>query len=877
MTLSIGTRLGSYDITGVIGAGGMGEVYRARDTRLNRDVAVKVLPELVAADPERLARFEREAQTLAALNHPNIAQVYGLEESAGVRALVMELVDGEDLSQRIARAAIPIDDAIPIARQIADALEAAHEQGIIHRDLKPANIKVRPDGAVKVLDFGLAKAMGDEFTNPANLANSPTFSSPVAKTQIGVILGTAAYMAPEQARGKAVDKRADIWAFGCVLFEMIAGRRPFDGDNVTDTLASVVKDEPPWAALPAGTPRALGELIRRCLEKDPRQRLRDVGEARVMLSSPIAVAPPARVQQGALNALWLAALVVVAIVAAIAAYSVARFRAPAPAPLPRLMLSLPVHGTAQRDFAAVLSPDGQKIAYLTDDGVWLRRLSEDSATKLYDDELLGRVLFWSPDSAWIGLAEATALFKIPAEGGTPVRIADITGVPGPFSGFSGGAAWLTDGRIIFTTGFSGLIEVSASGGEPVTWSPTASSNEDLHGASALPDGSIVTAIHGGAAVDSIAVVHGASRTIVYHAAGQDFSPPVYSATGHLVFARNDQDGGVWALPFDAASLKATGAACLVQQRGAMPSVSADGRLLLTQTAGSVRSVQLKVMDRAGHATGVGAPIGTVLSLALPAISPDGHRVLNGAGREPPSVWLYDLSSSDATQLTTGEPALWGAWWPDGRRIFIVTGTTRCMSGDCFEIRDRSFDGSVDTPVAKGFGPDVSPDGKTLVFTKRGQTSEWDVATLRLGSTDAPQVFQGGPGWQFAPKFSPDGRFIAYVSSETGRDEVFVARYPSGGKWRITTGGGFWPKWRGDGQRLYFARGSTVFEVPIRLGDALSVGTPVPVLPAGTLGINGLGWPFSFDVTKDGERFVMQGFLEPPSSPSLLLMQNWTPR
>jgi hypothetical protein len=479
----IGQRLGPYDVVSRLGEGGMGEVYRARDTRLNREVALKILPASFAADADRVLRFTREAQTLAALNHPHIAHIYGVEESDVRRALVMELVEGETLAERLARGAMPLDEALPVARQIADALEAAHEAGIIHRDLKPANVKVRPDDTVKVLDFGLAKAMEPASGSARDAAaNSPTFTSP-ALTQAGIILGTAAYMSPEQARGRAVDRRADIWAFGCVLFEMLVGRALFAADTVTETLARVIEREPDLSALPATTPPALRTLLARCLVRDPRQRLRDIGEARVVLEQPLATEPHPAVPARGTRRRALAAVVVAA--AAIAAATTAwLMRTMDPATVPgerRFALATP--GDAP-PVETTIAPDGGAILVIADGKLWLQRLDSFTPIEVRDSEE-ARSPFWSPDGSAFGFEARGQLWRVPRDGGSPVRIGGV-----PEFGFSSAVAWLRDGRLAFTTGGSGLLQMPVTGGDARPMFTLDPAKElDVHDVSPLPDGS----------------------------------------------------------------------------------------------------------------------------------------------------------------------------------------------------------------------------------------------------------------------------------------------------------------------------------------------------------------------------------------------------
>ena len=439
MALAPGTRLGVYEIVAQIGEGGMGLVYRARDTKLNRDVALKVLPDLFAGDADRLARFTREAQTLASLNHPNIAHIHGLEESGGVRALVMELVEGDDLSQRIARGAIPVDEALPIAKQIAEALEAAHQQGIIHRDLKPANIKLRPDGTVKVLDFGLAKALAPEQdpASGAHRSQSPTITSPAMLTGLGIVLGTAAYMAPEQAKGREADKRSDIWAFGCVLYEMLTGRRPFDGEDMTDVLGAVVRLEPRWEALPSDVPAPVRTLLRQCLVKDRRRRVGDIAAALFVLDHQASIVSTVPVAPRSNRIAWLvAALSIIATVAtAVVALRMSRSATLAPelvqftiAPPEKTAFGGPVAGWTGRAAQLAISPDGRNIVFVAGAQsafqIWLRPVASAEARPIQGTEG-GTFPFWSPNSQFVAFFAGGKLKRVAIAGGPPVELTDV--------------------------------------------------------------------------------------------------------------------------------------------------------------------------------------------------------------------------------------------------------------------------------------------------------------------------------------------------------------------------------------------------------------------------------------------------------------------
>ncbi|HET9360164.1 MAG TPA: protein kinase, partial [Vicinamibacterales bacterium] len=637
MPLTAGTRLGAYEILSSLGAGGMGEVYRARDTKLDRAVAIKILPEAFAADTARIARFEREAKTLASLNHPNIAHIHGLEESRGVRALVMELVEGEDLAQRIARGAIPVAEALLIARQVAEALEAAHEQGIVHRDLKPANIKVRPDGTVKVLDFGLAKAMEPTGVASPSVSQSPTITTP-AMTEAGMILGTAAYMSPEQARGTPVDKRSDIWAFGCVLFEMLAGRPAFAGETTAETLAGVLHHEPPWAALPSETPADARIVVSRCLEKDLKQRFRDIGDVRLALAGAFTSDAAAAVPRPAVGALplWrravpvVAASVIVAAVTAIAmrlqesrpALQVSRWSLEATGPT-----ALNVNGV---EHDLTITPDGSRVIYVGDRGrgIFVRALDNLEPRPLVKGTATLRSPFVSPDGRWVGFEEdLTSLKKVPIAGGPAIPVAQIDGI-------LRGAAWLPDNTIVFATNrIAGLQRVSAEGGKPATLTkPDDARNEFAHHwPQLLPDGSalLYTALARTGGLDaakvrlldletnrSIDVLDGASNAL-------------YVSSGHLAYVAG---ATLWAVPFDLDRRATFGTAVALSNQvvtttngAGLFAVSTTGTLVYAHASGfDPLARTLNWIDRQGRVEMIPAP---PHAYAQPRLSHDGTRVV----------------------------------------------------------------------------------------------------------------------------------------------------------------------------------------------------------------------------------------------------------
>ena len=643
MSLAPGTRLGAYDVLALIGAGGMGEVYRARDTKLNRDVALKVLPDSFANDPDRLARFTREAQTLASLNHPNIAHIHGLEESNGVRALVMELVEGEDLSQRIARGAIPLDEALPIAKQIAEALEAAHEQGIIHRDLKPANIKVRADGTVKVLDFGLAKALEPTSALSANASISPTITTP-AMTQAGMILGTAAYMSPEQARGKMVDKRADLWAFGVVLYEMLTGRRPFDGEDMTEVLGAVVRLEPPWEVLPADVPPPVRTLLQSCLVKDPRQRVADISIALFVLDKVASLAAPAvtafavpatsSMQRARLA--WMVATAAVLAAAALAIPAVRSLRETPPLAPPETRTEIVTPATTDPTSFA-LSPDGRQIVFVASgDGasrLWLRSLAATTAQPLAGTEGAAYP-FWSPDSRSLGFFADGKLKRLDIGGGAPQTLATAG---------SRGGTWNADGVILFTPSVSGpLFRVPASGGQAVA--VTKLDRQTSHRFPFfLPDGRQFVFLAQGTP-ETAGIYLGSLDSAETHRLTPADTAAVYLSSGWLLWVRA---GTLVAQRLDLKGMALSGEPVTLADQVTSDLGSAAGAVTVSAAGvvayrpGGASRRQLEWFDRSGKALGsMGGPDEN--SLVAPSLSPDGRRVaVFRTVQSNTDIWLLD--------------------------------------------------------------------------------------------------------------------------------------------------------------------------------------------------------------------------------------------
>ena len=914
MSLAPGTRLGPYEITGQIGVGGMGEVYRARDTKLNRDVALKILPDAFAGDPDRLARFIREAQTLASLNHPNIAIIHGLEQAGDVHALVMELVEGDDLSQRIARGAIPIEEALPIAKQIAEALEAAHEQGIIHRDLKPANIKVRPDGTVKVLDFGLAKAM-EPAVESAGVSQSPTITTP-ALTQAGVILGTAAYMSPEQAKGKPSDKRSDVWAFGCVLYEMLAGNRAFGGEDVSDTLAAVLRGEPEWTALPPLVSPAIVALIRGCLAKDPRQRIGDVSTARFIFDHGTDVA--ASVPAHSLSILRRPASILIASTAAavIAAY-VTWMVKPATAPLlplARFPITLPTgdrFSNYQRHLVA-LSPDGSRLVYAANQRLYMRAMDQLESTPIRGTEgpglAAGRSPFFSPDGQWIGFWQNGQLKKVPTSGGAPVPLcAAIT----PF-----GASWSTDNTILFGQGARGIWRVSGDGGTPENVVQVDTS-EIAHGPQLLPGGRAVlfTLARDGRDWDAAQIVvqslDTGGRHVLKVEGGTDAR---YVPTGHLVYARRNT---LLAVPFDVATLAVTGGeVSLVEDVARAPQhpIGLTGAAhFATASQGALVYVPADALDSALRQRRIliwvdrqrrEDPIQVEPRAYLyPRLSRDATRVALDIRDQQNDIWILDLARPALRRLTFG-PATeaYAIWTPNEQAVIFSSGQSPFeevgprnlfrQAPDAAGTPEQLTEGAVThLPYA------VTPDGAGLIFGEQKvntsslpSIADRDLAKFAdragdlmllplLGQRRAQSLFQTEPR-EMNAEISPDGQWLAYQSNKSGHEEIYIRTFPNVAttELQVSTSGGTQPLWARNGRELFYVSMGTLMRVPLTTtGSTVKPGTPVKALEGPYFYGAGVWSGRTYDVSPDG-RFLMikeiGGVDEPTTSARLILVQNW---
>ncbi|MGA9885000.1 MAG: protein kinase [Candidatus Acidiferrales bacterium] len=857
MTLAAGTKLGSYEILAAIGAGGMGEVYRARDAKLGRDVALKVLPEAFARDSERMARFQREAKLLASLNHPNIAAIYGFEDSGLTHALVMELVEGPTLADRIASAPIPIDEALRIARQIADALEYAHERGIVHRDLKPANVKVTPDDAVKVLDFGLAKAIeGDASSMDIN--NSPTMSR--MATMQGVLLGTAAYMSPEQAKAKPVDRRADIWAFGCVLYEMLTGKMAFYGETVTDTLAAVIRAEPDWTLLPSNTPARVRVLLQRCLQKDAKQRLQAIGDARISLdevlsgateptSSAIAATPVSRRQ----TILWSSA---VALIAAAIAGLVVWIVKPSPAPpqraVTRTVINLPL---GQRlagfnNLVLALSPNGSQLAYVaTTEGeggatqqIYLRKMDSLAANPVPGTE--GAVdPFFSPDGQWLGFFADGKLKKISVTGGPAQILADdVTPT---------GASWSKQGTIAFSSGPRPIYKVSDGGGTPQPLTHLERGEIGHTWPDFLPGGKAVL-FSNGSGIFAQPIGTGGRRNLTPGGIS-----PRYLSSGYLIYA---QGGDLMAVRFDPQRLAVKGTPVpvvgnVIQEPVPAPaqySVSATGSLVYVPGSAQASQSRLVWVRRSGTEQPLPAPAGDYGS---PRLSPDGQHVALVSGNQ---IWIYDLARDTLTRFTFGGSVnMYPAWTPDGKRIAFASNRQGPVnlywqkSDGSGGLERLTTNAHIQVPLS------WSPNGQLLAFEELAPATGGgtDIWVLRMSDRKAETFLQNSANVD-APQFSPDGRWMAYVSDESGRNEIYVQPYPGpGGKYQISTDGGTEPVWNRNGRELFYRSGDKMMSVDITTEPSFSAGNPKMLFQGGYISNTAGAFP-AFDVSPDGQRFLM---------------------
>ncbi|MEO8096639.1 MAG: protein kinase [Acidobacteriota bacterium] len=869
MPLSIGDKLGHYEIVAPIGAGGMGEVYRALDTKLNREVALKVLPAVFANNSERMARFHREAQLLASLNHPNIAPIYGLEDTAQHRAIVMELVEGATL-----KGPLPVAEALRVAKQIAEAIEYAHDKGVIHRDLKPANVMITSDGSVKVLDFGLAKALDDSGTSstmglPGDLHGSMSPTLTLGATNIGVILGTAAYMAPEQAKGKKADRRADVWAFGIVLHEILTGERMFSGDSVAEILASVMKEQVTLRNLPSDTPPAVRKLIARCLDRDLRRRVQSIGEARIILEDAIAgvnseeSAPAPVIVKPASKLPWAMAATFFVALLALAAWTVYP-RSSTPGPGAIRFTIAPPDGTPLTPFATggpqvSVSPDGRYLAFVigTDRVIWVRALGSLSAQKL--DKTDGATFpFWSPDSQHIAFFADNQVKRIPVSGGSPVKVAD--------AGAGDGGTWYQEpngeGVIVFAaTPTSALQRVPASGGKPTPFSKLADGETGHIFPQFLPDGKRVLYWARGGTKPGIYVqaLGSGERTFVAPTPGRAaFSPPNF-----LLFLSGNT---LMAQRLDLNSLKLEGEPVSIADevrsaangRNAF-SISSNGVLAYRLGAGGVQ-FQLTWFTRDGKpTTGPALPTGPNREITL---SPDDKFVAVRRGDSEQDLWLLEVATGVFSRLTSSKGDEGEAVWaPDSHRIAFMGAASQGA-----EVRETVIGSGKETKIFaddKHTRLEYWTRGKQLLIRGNGITSvipapEEGAADAKATERKPETVFTSGYGVDLF-SVSPDGKWVAYMSQESGDPQIMVAAFPSfANRRQITTGGGTQPLWRADGKELFFLSGDLkLMSVEVKGGPNFETGPARELFQSP--GFRGLTVR-TYAVTHDGQRFLV---LEPP--------------
>jgi Tol biopolymer transport system component len=897
LSFAPGQTLAHYRVTAAIGVGGMGEVYRATDTKLGRDVAIKVLPREFAADTERLARFEREARVLASLNHTGVAHLYGFESTArpdGTSAhfLVMELVEGEDLAQRLERGPIPVEDAIPIARQIAEALEQAHEKGIVHRDLKPANVKLTPDGQVKVLDFGLARAYGGEPGNgpSADLSQSPTL--PQIGTQAGVILGTAAYMSPEQARGRSVDKRTDVWSFGVVLWEMLAGTRLFGGETLSDVLAAVLTREPDWEAFPPGTPAGVTRLLRRCLERDPRRRLHDIADARILLEDAIS---DARADHGASVAggtqakisgkRLLAALAVALVVGLAVGIATQRARQPAAATGgkawrfsvdvgPGLYLDRP------SDPLVALSPDGSLLAYGVYGGFYpqelrLRRMGAIEAAPLTGTRR-AKNPFFSPDGQWLAYFSFPdgRLLKAPVAGGKPVAICEAP--------FFWGGAWDVHGNILFGS-LGSIYRVSSAGGKPelVLEGSTARGQPGYRYPEVLPEGDALLLTAGSEGDDytnaSIVLLDLDTRklrTLVDRGSDARYAP-----TGHLVFVR---DGSLMAARFDLGRREIQGTPVplvakithAARYSGGQYAFSRNGVLAYIPPGPGIPTARVVWRRRDGSTEPIGLSIANLLSMRL---SPDAARLALSASGTSGKLFVFDLRRGVLAPVTSMDLEssafeLQPAWSPDGQRISYSTASGAAY---VFQIHQARADGSGAVELIRKSETDAypyawTPDGRALLYVEETVDKGTNIGLFSPGTQPESKLLLGSEANEDEPALSPDGRWLAYTSDASGRREVVVRPFPDlGSKWQISSEGGFSPRWSRNGREIFYRDGTELMVVAVEGGKDFAAGRPRPLfkdsIPAW---LNG-----GYDVSPNGQSLLTME-IEEDGAKQIVVVLDW---
>jgi serine/threonine-protein kinase len=902
---------GHYEVLEKLGQGGMGEVYRALDKNLGRHVAIKILPEEFSMDPERLARFEREAKLLATLNHPNIAAVHGFEETKGLRFLVMELVEGETLQTWLDKGALPMDEALDACRQVAEGLEAAHDRGVVHRDLKPGNIMITSEGKVKILDFGLAKAFYEEAA-ASDLSLSPTITEQM--TEPGVILGTAAYMSPEQAKGRPVDKRTDIWAFGCVLFECLSGKRAFQGDTITETLAAILKGEPDWTALPAETPPSVRAVLRRCLQKDTHVRLHDVADARAEMLEDLSGSMETILVTRRFPLRWVLSISAATLVTGLlAGPMIMKFLGPSTStvskPIMRsvikleqgrylsgYLLSPPFGFDRPTRTAMAISSDGRFIVYAAikaEPGpqdkscLYLRKFDELEAKPIAGTEGYVNNPFLSPDDRWVGFFNDYKLMKVSIEGGVPAALCDVS-IPFGFS-------WGDDNQIVFASARgAGLSRIPAEGGKPETLTvPDNSKGEFAHRLPfCLPGrkGILFTIMrHAWDKEPRVAVLELGSRK--WRVLLEDAADARYTTTGHLAFLRR---GTLMVVRFDLDRLEVIGqpvpAVANIEQALNTTNSSRDAGAgqfcistsgALVYAAGGILPDQensLVLLDREGKAE----PVATFKApFYAPRFSPDGQRIAYASLGMEGHIWVLDLNRGTASNLTSEGMSELAVWTPDGRRVvfdWLNTGVPN--------IYWQPVDGS--SPMERltqgeyfQWPGSWTPDGKTLAFVEDHADTEtgYDIQLFNVRDRRVTPFLNSSFNEMY-PEISPDGHWIAYASDESGRDEIYVRPFPGpGGKWQISNEGGAEPLWSRDGRQLFYRqswsqRENQVSVVDVRTGPVFSAGKPRLLFTA--QGYVGMGPIRTWDISPDGKRFLVVKMEERKSSPltEMILVQNW---
>jgi serine/threonine-protein kinase len=881
----IGKTLGSFECTALLGKGGMGEVYKAKDQKLGREVAIKVLPEEFAKDADRVARFQREAKLLASLNHNNIASIYGLEESDGTHFLVLELIEGDTLADRLKRGAIPVEESLKLALQIAEALEAAHEKGVIHRDLKPANIKVTPEGQVKVLDFGLAKAFAGEQSE-VNLSHSPTLSE--AATLQGVILGTAAYMSPEQARGKPVDKRTDIWAFGCVLYEMLTGKAAFQGEDVTEILAAVVKSGVNLDLLPANIHFRIMEAIIRCLQKEQKKRYGAIGEAQYEIEQvladpsgvfvkPVATAKPRKKLRVGIP--WVAAAIVLA---GVAVWLLKPAPPPEPKQVTRFEYELPAGQQFNRNVGGVtqyqiaVSPDGSQFVYSTREGLYLRSMNALDARFIAGTDTGSFLPFFSPDGQWIGCYSQTdqKLKKFPIGGGAPVSLCD-TSVLVP------SASWGVEDRIVYSDITSGIMQVSENGGAAEVL--INGSLEDIAKEGfpdypqMLPDGRtlLFTNERGSDVADNQIVVQslqsGERKVLVEGGRNAKYLP-----TGHIIYELpNNNVNNLFAVPFDLDELKVTGGSISVLEGVGGFGISNSGTLIYVPqpaiTAGAIGATSsgrtLVWVDRQGKEESLGAAPDAYDN---PKISPDGTKValtIAAAGNQ--DIWIWDIPHKTPTKLTFNKANDNNPLWtPDNKRI-VFSSNRNGILGDVYWKSAEGIDEAelLASKPDSGIAPwSFSRDGKILAFLEFSLSPlGFDIGMMSMEDNREMKGLLKEEHWELEPQISPDGRYMAYQSDESGEGQIYVRSFPdvTKGRWQISNNGGNSPLWSPDGRELFYRNGDETMAVAVETEPTFKRGNP-KILFRGTypstsfLKVALTSW----DIHPDGKRFLM---IKPPAT------------